>query len=59
MTRQVLTSIKIDIETSEKLGFLAVTEHRTKLDEIRFLVEERELTLKQNGKKIVGGSKKK
>lgn len=52
MTRQILTSIKVDKELSYKLGILAEKEQRTKLDELRFLISERE-------KQLDGGSKKK
>lgn len=56
MTRQELTTIKIEKELNLKLRLIADIEHRTKLDELRFLIGKREQELNN---KEGGGSKKK
>ena len=55
MTKQVLTTIRIEKELNSVLRLIADKEHRTKLDELRFLIyqREKELNVKE------GGSKKK
>ena len=49
MTRQILTSIKVDKELSYELGLIAEADNRTKLDELRFLIQERKKTLQKKG----------
>jgi len=51
MTRQELTTIRIERELNTKLGIIAAKEHRTKLDELRFLISEREKELNNGGSK--------